>query len=123
MILPGFPQPIRRSASSAAGATFSMTAGLEPSGSSVGWRDASVGPAYGSAIGDFNAGGGTIVGLSSGGGVSFLFVFGGNQSATSVSIDGTPYALTFLATDSGVDVYVLEPPDFTNTVTYQIVAS
>ena len=107
---------------------FSMTAGTN-GGSVIGWYSASAGAAFsvspfGSASGDFAVDGGTaeavyFVGNASG---HRLVIENGSASASTVTVDGTDYTLTFLVTASGFDQYSFGPATslFVDSVTYAI---
>ena len=107
---------------------FDITAGTN-GGSAIGWYSASAGAAFsvspfGSASGNFAVDGGTAEAVYFFGDFSThtLFIENGSASASTVTVDGTDYTLTFFGTDSGFDQYIFGPATslFVDGVTYAI---
>jgi hypothetical protein len=107
---------------------FSITAGTF-GGSFIGWLSASAAAAFGassfgSASGDFAVDGGTAeaVYFFAAAAGHILLIENGSASASTVTVDGTDYTLTFSSTGSGFDQYTFGPATslFVDSVTYAI---
>lgn len=103
---------------------FDLTAGNNGA-SEDGWISATAAAAfgasaYGSVTGDTDADGGTAEVVVEDGSNGVLYILSGSASASTITIDGTDYTLTFSSTTSGYDIYSFPFTGFTSGNTYTI---